>query len=150
MLKFWYRSWQLWRAELLAFVGESVSSNKRKVDGQRELQEEAGKSKKKNIALYKFCGFMGWEKRKPVNKFSAILPALMKSLLCIPHSNLSKYIAKPFKLHRETFQTTLWPHYSWLLNLSNYSWMLPNKRHANIIKPTRVQVRPASTAEANA
>ena len=31
----------------MASVGESVSTNKRKGDGQRELQEEEGKSKKK-------------------------------------------------------------------------------------------------------
>ena len=31
---------------LMASVGESVSTNKRKEDGQRESQEEAGKSKK--------------------------------------------------------------------------------------------------------
>ena len=31
----------------MASVGDSVSTNKRKKDGQRELQEEAGKSKKK-------------------------------------------------------------------------------------------------------
>ena len=35
-------------------------------------------------------------------------------------------------------------------NLSNYSWMLPNKLHTNITKPTRVKVRPTSTVEANA
>ena len=34
----------------MASVGESVKTNKRKGDGQRELQEEASKSKKKNIA----------------------------------------------------------------------------------------------------
>ena len=34
----------------MASVGESVSPNKRKEDGQRELQEEAGKSKEKSIA----------------------------------------------------------------------------------------------------
>ena len=33
----------------MASVGESVSINKRKGDGQRELQEEAGKSKKKEV-----------------------------------------------------------------------------------------------------
>ena len=32
------------RAVLKASVGPSVSTNKRKGDGQRELQEEAGKS----------------------------------------------------------------------------------------------------------
>ena len=32
----------------MASVGESVSSDKRKGNGQRELQEEAGKSKKKD------------------------------------------------------------------------------------------------------
>ena len=31
----------------MASVGDSVSTSKRKKDGQRELQEEAGKSKKK-------------------------------------------------------------------------------------------------------
>ena len=30
----------------MASVGESVSTNKRKGDGQRELQEEAGKNQK--------------------------------------------------------------------------------------------------------
>ena len=56
----------------MASVGQSISTNKRKRDGQRELQEEAGKSKKRSIALYKFCGFMGGRKQL-VNKFSAIL-----------------------------------------------------------------------------
>ena len=46
----------------MASVGESVSNNKCKGDGQRELQEEAGKSKKRSIALYKFSGYIGWEK----------------------------------------------------------------------------------------
>ena len=32
-------------------VGESVSTDKRKGDGQRELQEEAGKSFKKCVAV---------------------------------------------------------------------------------------------------
>ena len=32
----------------MASVGETVSSDKRKGNGQRELQEEAGKSKKKD------------------------------------------------------------------------------------------------------
>ena len=69
-------------------VVESVSTNNRKGDGQRELQEEANKSKKRSIALYKFCGFMGWEKIAGEQIFSN-LAALMKSLLCIPHSNAS-------------------------------------------------------------
>ena len=34
----------------MASVGESASTNKCKTDGQRELQEEAGKSKKRSIA----------------------------------------------------------------------------------------------------
>ena len=34
----------------MASVGDSVSTNKRKEDGQRELQEEAVKSKKRSIA----------------------------------------------------------------------------------------------------
>ena len=46
----------------MASVGESISTNKRKGDGQRELQEEVGKSKKRSIALSKFGGFMGWKK----------------------------------------------------------------------------------------
>ena len=33
----------------MASVGESVSINKRDGDGQRELQEEAGKTKKRSI-----------------------------------------------------------------------------------------------------
>ena len=33
----------------MASVGESVSSCKHKGNGQRELQEEAGKSKKKDV-----------------------------------------------------------------------------------------------------
>ena len=70
-------------------VEESVSTNKRKGDGQRELQEEAGKSKKRSIALYKFCGFMGWKKKAGEQIFSNLV-ALMKSLLCIPHSNASR------------------------------------------------------------
>ena len=72
----------------MASVGESVSTNKRKEDGQRELQEEAGKSKKRSIALYKFGDFMGRKKIAGEQIFSN-LAALMKSLLCIPHSNAS-------------------------------------------------------------
>ena len=34
----------------MASVGESVSTNKRKGDGQRKLQEEAGKSKEKKYS----------------------------------------------------------------------------------------------------
>ena len=70
----------------MASVGESISTNKRKRDGQRELQEEAGKSKKRSIDLYKFCGFMGWKKIAGEQIFNH-LAALMKSLLCVPHSN---------------------------------------------------------------
>ena len=70
----------------MASVGESVRTNKRKGDGQRELQEEAGKSEKRRIALYKFSGFMGWEKIACEQIFSN-LAAFMKSLLCIPLSN---------------------------------------------------------------
>ena len=33
----------------MAFIGESVSSDKRKGNVQRELQEEADKSKKKDV-----------------------------------------------------------------------------------------------------
>ena len=33
----------------MASVGESVSTDKRKEDGQPQLQEEAGKSKKKEV-----------------------------------------------------------------------------------------------------
>ena len=33
----------------MASVGESVSTNQSEGDGQRELQEEAGKSKKKEV-----------------------------------------------------------------------------------------------------
>ena len=41
-------------------VGESVSTNKRKGDGQRELQEEAGKSKKtKQVQLQARPGATG-------------------------------------------------------------------------------------------
>ena len=72
----------------MASVGESISTNKRKRDGQRELQEEADKSKKRSIALYKFCGFMGRKKIAGEQIFSN-LAALMKSLLCIPLSNAS-------------------------------------------------------------
>ena len=35
----------------MASGGENVSTNKREGDGQRELQEEAGKSKKKELYL---------------------------------------------------------------------------------------------------
>ena len=35
----------------MASVGESDSTNKRKGDGQRELQKEASKSKKRSIAF---------------------------------------------------------------------------------------------------
>ena len=51
-------------------------------------QEEAGKSKTKSIASYKFCVFMGWEKIEGEQIFSNPA-AFMKSLLCIPHSNAS-------------------------------------------------------------
>ena len=71
----------------MASVGENVSTNKRKGDGQRDLQEEADQSKKRSIALYKFCGFTGWKKIAGEQIFSN-LAALMKSLLCI-HSNAS-------------------------------------------------------------
>ena len=69
----------------MASVGESASTNKREGESQQELQEEAGKSKKRSIALYKFCGFMGRKKIADEQIFSN-LAALMKSLLCIPHS----------------------------------------------------------------
>ena len=72
----------------MASVGESASTNKRKVDGQRELQEEVNESKKRSIALYKFCGFVGWEKIAGEQIFSNPA-AFMKSLLCIPHPNAS-------------------------------------------------------------
>ena len=36
----------------MASVEESVSTNKRRGDGQRELQEEANKRKKRSIASY--------------------------------------------------------------------------------------------------
>ena len=78
------KSWAL----LMASVGKSASTNKHKGDGQRELQEEAGKSKKRSIALYKFCGFMGREKIAGEQIFSNPA-AFMKSLQCIPHSNAS-------------------------------------------------------------
>ena len=72
----------------MASVGESVSTKKRKGDGQQELQEEANESKKRSIALYKFCGFVGWEKIVGEQIFSNPA-AFMKSLLCIPHSTAS-------------------------------------------------------------
>ena len=72
----------------MATIGESVSTNKRKGNGQRELQEEAGKSEKRNIALYKFCGFMG-RKKIAGEQILSNFAALMKSLLCISHSNAS-------------------------------------------------------------
>ena len=72
----------------MASVGESVSTNKRKGDSQRELKEEAGKIKKRSIALYKFCGFNGRKKIAGEQIFSN-LAALMKSLPCISHSNAS-------------------------------------------------------------
>ena len=72
----------------MASVGESFSTNKREGESQQELQEEAGKSKKRSIALYKFCGFMGRKKIAAEQIFSNFA-ALMKSLLCIPHSNAS-------------------------------------------------------------
>ena len=71
----------------MASVEESVSANKREGESQREFQEEAGKSKK-SIALYKFCDFMARKKIADEQIFSN-LAALMKSLLCIPHSNAS-------------------------------------------------------------
>ena len=78
--------------ELSSFNGvcrrKYYSTNKRKRDGQRELQEEAGKSKRRSIALYKFCGFMGWKKIAGEQIFSN-LAVLMKSLLFAPHSNSS-------------------------------------------------------------
>ena len=39
------KSWAL----LMASVGKNVSTNKHKGDGQRELQEEASKTKKKEV-----------------------------------------------------------------------------------------------------
>ena len=72
----------------MASVGESVSTNKRKGNGLRELQEEAGKSKKRNIALYKFCDFMG-RKKIASKQILSNLAALIKWLLCISHSNAS-------------------------------------------------------------
>ena len=78
------KSWAL----LMASVGESVSTNKRKGDGQRELQEEENESKKRSIALYKFCGFVGWEKIAGEQIFSNPA-AFIKSLLYIPHPNAS-------------------------------------------------------------
>ena len=72
----------------MASVGESVSTNKRKGDGQRELQEEAGESKKRSKALYRFCGFIGWEKIAGEQIFSNPA-AFIKSLLCILHPNAS-------------------------------------------------------------
>ena len=72
----------------MATVGEIVSTNKRKGNGQRELQEEAGKSEKRNIALYTFCGFMG-RKKIAGEQILSNLAALLKSLLCISHSNAS-------------------------------------------------------------
>ena len=72
----------------MASVGESLSTNKRKGDGQRELKEEAGKNKKRSIALYKFCGFMGQKKIAGEQIFSNVV-ALMKSLPCISYSNAS-------------------------------------------------------------
>ena len=72
----------------MASVGESASTNKRKGDGQRELQEEANESKKRSIALYKFSGFVGWEKIAGEQIFSNPA-AFMKSFLCIPHPNAS-------------------------------------------------------------
>ena len=46
------------------------------------------KVKKRSIALYKFCGFVGWEKIAGEQIFSNPA-AFMKSLLCIPHPNAS-------------------------------------------------------------
>ena len=74
---------------LMACVGESVSTNMRKGDGQRELQEESGKSKKRSIALNKFCGFIE-RKRIAGEQIFSNLAALLKSLLCIFHSNASR------------------------------------------------------------
>ena len=39
----------------IACVGASVSTNMRKRDGQRELEEEAGKSKKKEVGYSYTC-----------------------------------------------------------------------------------------------
>ena len=72
----------------MASVGESVSTNKRKGDGQRELQEEADESKKRSIALHKVYGFVGWEKIAGEQIFNNPA-AFMKLLLCIPHPNVS-------------------------------------------------------------
>ena len=43
----------------MASVGESVSTNKRKGDGQRELQEEARKSKKKMYSCKQYLNCRG-------------------------------------------------------------------------------------------
>ena len=45
----------------MASVGESVSTNKRKGDGQRELQEEAGKSEKKKHTFIQVLWLYGAE-----------------------------------------------------------------------------------------
>ena len=45
----------------MAFVGESVSTNKRKGDGLREVQEEVGKSKKTKYNFIQVLWFYGAE-----------------------------------------------------------------------------------------
>ena len=99
----------------MASVGESVSTNKREGESQQKLQEEAGKSKKRSIALYKFSGFMGRKKIAGEQIFSN-LAALMKSLLCIPHSNASgertfSMLRKMVTESRTSLQMTLYPRF---------------------------------------
>ena len=48
----------------MAYVGESVCTNKRKEDGQRELQEEAGEvKKKKKYSFMQVLGLYGAEEK---------------------------------------------------------------------------------------
>ena len=127
----------------MASVGESVSTDKRKGDGQPQLQEEAGKSKKKrSIALYKFWGFTGRKKIAGEKIFSSLV-ALMKSLLCIPHSNASseRTLSMVRKLVTES-RTSL--HNDTVCAL--LSCKLNCNRVADGFKPSKVQLYAAEKA----
>ena len=59
------KSWAL----LMASVGKSVSTNKRKEDDQRELREEAGKVKKKKCSFIQVLGLYGAEENSRWTNF---------------------------------------------------------------------------------
>ena len=107
----------------------------------------------KDLQVDKFWGFMGWKKIAGERIFSN-LAALIKSLLCIPHSNASREITFSMvrkivtesrtSLHNDTVCAL----FSCLLNCdrsaagfepSKVGLNAAKKAHTNIIKPTRVK-----------